>query len=142
MRASSGHSKTRPKSMPTSEIGMKLSSKQKMQLDCFPSPKAPQGRNTASDYWSLKLSKSQTYVGVRHSSSPIDTKSSKTSYLDRKKSGSEPEISVLIKKNEPSPGCSSSKDWPLSSKPSRNQYFDRVKVVLVKQVPLKSIFAI
>lgn len=131
MQVSSVPSKIRPKSMPASAIGMEYSSKQKLRFEVFPSAKvSPTDCRRTSNYnWGLQQSRSQSCLGTSYTSSPTASpQSSKLSYLNRRKSGSEPEISCIGKYGEPYYG-SSSKDWPMSSKPAKNAYFDRIKVV-------------
>lgn len=120
MQAASAKSRIRPRSMPAPPLPMALQfSRQRLCLEVFPTHLLTQEECS----WTGSTAR-------RHTSSPIKPKAVVVG-SGQKKSGSETQI-ALIRQQETSSGGSKgdAKEWPLSGRASKSQYFDKIKVDL------------
>ncbi|XP_038116319.1 uncharacterized protein LOC119768866 [Culex quinquefasciatus] len=117
VQAASAKSRIRPRSMPAPPLPMALQfSRQRLCLEVFPTHRLTQEECS----WTGSTAR-------RHTSSPIKPKAVVVG-SGQKKSGSETQI-ALIRQQETSSGGSKrdAKEWPLSGRASKSQYFDKIK---------------
>ncbi|EDS36758.1 centrosomin (arrow protein) [Culex quinquefasciatus] len=123
VQAASAKSRIRPRSMPAPPPPMALQfSRQRLCLEVFPTHRLTQEECS----WTGSTAR-------RHTSSPIKPKAVVVG-SGQKKSGSETQI-ALIRQQETSSGGSKgdAKEWPLSGRASKSQYFDKIKIMRLKK---------
>lgn len=124
MQAASAKSRIRPRSMPAPPPPMALQfSRHRLCLEVFPTHLLTQEEGSSCS-WTGSAAR-------RHTSSPLKPKAVVVG-SGQKKSGSETQIALIKQQETSSGGKGDTKEWPLSGRASKSQYFDKIKVGLLE----------